>query len=395
VDSKELNRLLKLVDSCDAVLDEHSDSPDPVAERRVKRALAAKAQALEKLGHYDQSLTAWSELLGVLDDDAPAALVARVLIEQRAALQYLDRLPEAVVVDREIVDRFGRAEDQELRVCAADALNHQSWVLIKQEDPLDQLFAVSDELLLLFAREPDETVLDVATILANHAGRVLNIGAPTAAAVGRVALTVVFGAGIEAIRPVAAAASRHLPPRLAQLAANEQLSSAVRWLTPTAVRDGRRRLERGIVVCQALADRLADADDPELQRLRATVGVRSATAEITLGRVKTGFTAFEQLIRSGGAPAAQALDVLAEQQADVTGPVGWLGTLSFLSQRAEALGGEDKAIAQIAYDDSVADRLPSLSDSRLAAWMIRLFRPSGDGQSGPEVWWSKRPSWLP
>jgi hypothetical protein len=398
ISPEESARLHDVITACDAVLAEHADSPDPVALRRVEDALYDKGQALKDLGEFEQSLVTWERLLALLEEpdhaDAPPFLTAGALNGKRVALQELERLTEAGAVDQEVIRRFAAGTDPDSRHGVAFALRHRAWVLLQRGGDLDEALALTDELQKRFEREPDDAISVLATIVTDNARELVGIGGTQGEELALVAATMTVGVAIEASRRVLGLVSRYLPAQIVRLVANDRVKRSLRQLLPAPVRDARRRLQRGTVVCATVIDRLKDSDDPELQEIVATARICSASAGSLLGHPLGSGDTFEELIEEASPGTVRAFNALAEQQTKATGRLAPIGAIAFLAQRAEALGGADWSIARIAYDDSVAAIRSRLPESRLLNWLIDFLRPSGDDDSEPESS-DDRPSWLP
>ena len=390
-------RLEAMIAASDEVLAQDGDSPDPVAQREVTKALATKAVALGQLGRLEDSLHVWDELIfrcaGQSSAAAPLIAARAALYKARAlqqdgrhhlavqaadeALRWFDRagtssgadltIAEALVVKTwaltastdtagavnaaaQLAVRFEDRETPDLRRQVAWALQHQSWLLL-HEGRVEEALAVGDRLIARLADEPPESLPTVAGIVNRHSANLLKIGAMNPAAVVRFLLTIAASTAIEAT----GIAETVFPPEVAQ---------------------ARRRAGQALQAGRAVLARAHAGDDAELRRAAAEAELTSGTAQILCGHPRAGYRAFERFGSRGDTDAVQAFQRLTRSTQPDQTVLGQLGTVSNLTLRARMLGGGDPRIAQLAFDDSVADHPALTSPGLLTRLYARWQRPS-------------------
>jgi tetratricopeptide (TPR) repeat protein len=429
VDAERLDRLRARVAECDEVVAENRDSPDPVAQRRLREALWAKGAALAELGRHAEGVEVWDEMLAqfaddpqdgderivgetlfnkaldlhqcgrreaalatldqllahgaVLDDDGYGygygpLIAARALTIKRDVLVSAGRFAEAVRVDDEIIGRFATATEPELRSRVASTLRHRAHLMLRGRR-INEALADGAELVRRFDVESDPgTVGEVGEFLLSHARSLLHLGSPTFQAVlGQ--MTVTLGG---AVGQGSASVARRLrldrAPGVERWGDRLRRTSAARWVSRrhlvVTFTEKRRRAEAALLACRAVIDRF---DGDELPDRRQTVdGARILEAEalMLLGHLQGAFHRFDELIGSGQESVAEAFRARARLSSHER-LTDEIAAVAALAHRARTLGNGDTRIARIAFEESLRPGQPGSPDSRAAQWIARLLGP--------------------
>ena len=125
---------------------------------------------------------------------------------------------------------------------------------------------------------------------------------------------------------------------------------------------------------QRLTSRIGNSPDPELERAATISRMQTASARIALGDITRGWRELSPMVDSSDPASAQALHTLAANVRGRSGIASQLDELLLLSLRAEALGGGDVKIQQIAYEDSIQP-LVAETRHRSVRWTAALMTP--------------------
>ena len=389
-------------------LAELSDSPDPVAKRQITEALYSKGRALGKLSRPSEAIDVWDELLlrlavepsggarrdtlrvlsqkaldlARLGKQAEAAETADALLALSEAvdrpelvrLQVLAALllklsavapgerDKAAVINDEIVRRFASADEPVIheQVTAASVRLGLLWLLA---DRVGETIDMSVGLAERFESAPDEVLAEEADLL-NVYGRCLVGVAGTGwrgAAESAAFLSV----------SVATWLGRSLIERLGRPL--DQRSDGMRMM-PARWKLARRRIEAAIQLQERVTSRIGSTVDLELQRAATVSRIQTAGARIVLGDITHGWSELSPIVDSSDPATVQALQTLAANLRGRSDLAGQLDELLTLSWRADALGGGDVKIQQIAYEDSIK---PLVADTRHRSvrWLAALMAP--------------------
>jgi tetratricopeptide (TPR) repeat protein len=388
-------------------LAELSDSPDPVVQRQIREALYAKARALSKLSRPSEAIEVWDELLLklALDPSDRAQRVALRALSQKAsdlwrlghqaeAVQTADALlalsetvdrpelvrfcvlialvvklsavapgerDEAIAINEEMVRRLASAAEPLIHkqvTTALVSLGLSGLLSGRAEDTIDMSVALAER----FESAPDEVLAEEADLL-NRYGRGLSAIAGTGwrglgDRVGFLSLSVVTWIGRSLLKRMGRPVDSARDPRM----------------MPSGWKPAQRRLKAAIEMQERLTSRIGSSPDPELERAATISRMQTASARIALGDITRGWRELSPMVDSSDPASAQALHTLAANVRGRSGIASQLDELLLLSLRAEALGGGDVKIQQIAYEDSIQP-LVAETRHRSVRWTAALMTP--------------------
>ncbi len=277
-----------------------------------------------------------------------------------------------MLLDDEIIRRFGDAPELEAQRRVAYALGHRAYVRLREgrtEDALDD----GEALLARFEAETDPSARrHTAEILVQHVKTLERESRArrwwAGGRIGPIVISTVWEGG------------RHLGRRL-------RVDSAVARRNPGIDRalsrapglgsiiERRRRMEQAIAVSRALITRYESTEDAGLRQLVARVRILEAAALVFSGHVGQGFQAFDMLTKSGDEAVAEAFRAFAAESKSEGGFYGEFGSISSLSHRARTLGQGDPRITRIAYEESTRSGTRGSPSTRTGAIMARLLTP--------------------
>jgi hypothetical protein len=372
--AKSAKELTQMLENCSAYLAKHdAASADPADPTRVATMRMAIVYALSELERIEESLVAASTLAAYCADHEPAELDPKYLIyalnSKATALARLKRIDEAAEIYAEIIVRYNESGDPAVRTTAALAMGARSRLLMRDPDAFAQGIAVSEELVEMLLNEPDDDALEIAEIAVQHMLMLLSYDGGSLGAITVLATQGLLANVATAWRTVA----RHLPEPiatpLARVSARGNLGQVPQFVDITA------RTEQARRVGQAVVSRVASLDDPRAARLSAKAEMLGVVFSWILGDIVGGMRRLEALNNRHDPAVAAVYDQMLDDL-DLSTQLGQIRATMLLNQRAEALIGDDPGLARLAYQDSVAGRLPAAR-----SWPVRgavaFFTPRG------------------
>jgi hypothetical protein len=373
----QLDRRSESVAVADELVRRFAVEPDQALQRSVLRALLSKAADLGGLGETAEALDTLDALLALSDslDQTPVVrkFVAAALVLKMAALGA-DALVPAFGANSEIIHRFADSDEPFLHEQVTEALV-RAGVFQLFENTVDDAIQTARLLAERVDTAPEETLLAELEPIQGYALKLNRIAGPDWRGIA------------ETFAFATANTSAHLTSLLiAKLNASghgsvfEPLQRATSVvgarMTPRRWEFNRRRIEAAIELEQRVILRVADHGDADLQRVTSAAHLHIGMARVTLGQTRQGLREIAALIDNpDSAAAVQALQAMA---ADLRGRgdlMGQLGELGALSWRAQALGQGDHEIEQIAYEDSIKP-LMRQTTRRPVRWMAAFLRPN-------------------
>jgi len=417
VGDTESERWLGRLTESEEQLAEFSDSPDPVAQRKIVEALYTKGRALSQLSRSSEALDVWDELLRRLaleGSEGARPVVVRVLLRKAIDLDLLGEKAKAVeaadavlalaasvappglvrwqvlaalllkmsavapeerkaiaAIDAEIISRFAESSEPVIHEQVTTALL-RTGLFYLLEDNLEDAIQMSRILAERFDSAPEETLATEADLV-NHYGRALSGFAGTgwrgmaetlAFAFMNILIRLgrVFGERLGGGDSARLVNPEHAPP------------VAIAHVIPVRWEHARRRFEAVIELQERVISRIGGDITPDLQREATICRIQAASARGALGHLRRGFGELGTLIGSSDPATVQALQSIAVRLRGRSDLPGQLNELAALSARAQALGQGDTKIQQIAYEDSIK---PLLADTthRSVKWLAVLLRP--------------------
>jgi tetratricopeptide (TPR) repeat protein len=381
IEAERRRQLEEVIAQSDAIIAECADDlDDPVAADRADIAHFKRARALRGLGRHQQSLEDWDRFLSSWGQRYPNASgrprqrLAAALTLKCESLWFTGRRREASLLDEEVAERFGDDLDPSVRWLVMLALVRRAGRLLDRPGGVGEALGVSDLLITRFLEDPQERLADSADLLLGHARSLMAVyRLGVVALLGATAETAV-NAGIEGVGAVATRVGS-----MVNLPGADELLAASDRLRPAVTDENRRRAAQALAVCDAVLARLDGSDDPALATLAVQARFVAGCGLLQSGRPIEGFRVVNAIQANHDFPTVQALSDMADLEAQKPGWVAKVGTAAMLSHRANSLVGEDPRLARIAYDDSVAERLPAKLPL-LVRLAVRLMRPG----SGPD-----------
>jgi tetratricopeptide (TPR) repeat protein len=414
---------------CDEAIAENRVWADPVARRRLAKALADKARALSKAGLHVRSAEVWQEAITLFWRDppssmacfVPAAQLARALAlvqggRTEAAIEVLDAVdshvdaahsaqlgriqaealalksrtlkqlgqsPEACVVDQAIVSRFGGSDDGRVAVIVAYALLRLVSCRLDEARVSDAL-KLSDQLLDLFQREGSrDGRLALGEMLLSHLELLIRYRHHPVVGLAIDALAAAGRASVVAIGPVARrlGAANHAQAPAAP--ARRLLKANASALIPRSVHDRRRLAEQAVRVAAQLGRPLEAPGDAKLERVAATAKIYQAVALGALGHWRAANAIFNELAASGRSSTIEALSDLAHRSGEKRSALGDVASISILFMRARTLGQDDNQITKIALEESLREDGGTPPLSPLGKLVAKFYLKRGAGDSYP------------
>lgn len=388
-------------------LAELRDSPDPVAQRQITEALYSMGKALSKLSRSAEAVDVWDELLlrlAVEPSSRSQRMALRVLSNKTIDLGRLDKPAEAVqtadallilsdsvdppeavrwhvliallvklsavagaraeaaAINGDIVRRLSDAEEPMIHEQVTAAYVRLGLLRLLADCP-GETIEMSFDLADRFESAPDEALAEEADLL-NVYGRCLVGVAGTgwrgvAGLAAFLSVSVAIWLGYSVLERLGRPIGKHASgPRV----------------MPTRWKLARRRIDAAIQLQERTTSRIESSSDPALQRAATISRMQAASARIVLGDITRGWRELSPILDSSDPASVQALQTLAANLRGRSDLAGQLDELLLLSLRAEALGGGDVKIQQIAYEDSIEPLLAGTSH-RSVRWVAALMTP--------------------
>jgi hypothetical protein len=215
-------------------------------------------------------------------------------------------------------------------------------------------------------------VLALAGDLSEHMAALMN-GGPGVGGYAAAALTGLLANAAT----LAGSALARVPSRTrARLPGRSWVAAVDAALVPPAVQRLRLRLPQARRVGEALIERLGALDDPDAGPLLARVELYVAACAGFMGAFLEATGRMDALVSRQDPDVAAAFEHAVDNIDDPRTLISRIIAVGTLARRAEALVGDDPALVRIAFEDSVAAKIPGAERWPLR-WVVALLKPGG------------------
>ena len=158
----------------DEIIARYADSYDRVLRGHLARALIGRGVLLNGLGHHEDAIRSWEDLVARFDGDPNFRAAVMSALERKAsALRSLERVDEALPLYDEVLMRAGDSTEPALQRHVDVALSNKAFVLLLQ-NRLEEAIVVADATVARL--DKSEHRADLAIAVLNLAGALVREG---------------------------------------------------------------------------------------------------------------------------------------------------------------------------------------------------------------------------